>query len=38
VKGLAEGAPTFDLYVVCTDGTRVRRLTSNMDVSGGDWR
>lgn len=33
-----KGAPTFDLYTVKTDGTDVVRLTSNMDVSGGDWR
>jgi len=31
-------APTFDLYTVRVDGTGVQRLTTNLDVSGGDWR
>ncbi len=38
VAAKAKGAPTFDLYTVATDGTDVQRLTSNMDVSSGDWR
>jgi Tol biopolymer transport system component len=32
------GAPTFDLYTIKTDGTDPVRLTSDMDVSSGDWR
>lgn len=38
VAAKAKGTPTFDLYTVRTDGTGARRLTSNMDVSSGDWR
>jgi len=38
VAAKPRNAPTFDLYVVKTDGTDVRRLTTNLDVSGGDWR
>jgi len=38
VAAKPKGAPTFDLYTVAADGTDVRRLTSNMDVSSGDWR
>ena len=38
VAAQAKGTPTFDLYTVRTDGTGVQRLTSNMDVSSGDWR
>ncbi len=38
VAAKAEGTPTFDLYTVRIDGTGARRLTSNMDVSSGDWR
>jgi Tol biopolymer transport system component len=38
VAAKAKGTPTFDLYTVATDGTGVRRVTSNMDVSSGDWR
>jgi Tol biopolymer transport system component len=38
VAARPRNAPTFDLYTVKTDGTGVRRLTTNLDVSGGDWR
>jgi TolB protein len=38
VAAKPKGAPTFDLYTVRVDGTGVQRLTSNMDVSSGDWR
>jgi len=38
VAAKPKGAPTFDLYTVRADGTDVQRLTSNLDVSGGDWR
>ncbi len=38
VAAKAKGTPTFDLYTVRTDGTDVQRITSNMDVSSGDWR
>jgi Tol biopolymer transport system component len=38
VAAKPRNAPTFDLYAVKTDGTDVRRLTTNIDVSGGDWR
>ena len=38
VAAKAKGTPTFDLYTVSTDGTDVQRLTSNMNVSSGDWR
>ena len=38
VAAKAKGTPTFDLYTVAIDGTDVQRLTSNMDVSSGDWR
>lgn len=38
VAAKAKGTPAFDLYTVATDGTDVQRLTSNMDVSSGDWR
>lgn len=38
VAAKAKGTPTFDLYTVRIDGTGVQRLTSNMDVSSGDWR
>lgn len=38
VAAKPEGAPTFDLYTVKTDGTDVRRLTFDLDVSSGDWR
>ena len=30
--------PSFDLYVVRTDGTAVVRLTRNVDASSADWR
>jgi len=38
VAAKPRNAPTFDLYAVKTDGTDVRRLTTDLDVSGGDWR
>lgn len=38
VAAKAKGTATFDLYTVRTDGTGAQRLTSNMDVSSGDWR
>ena len=38
VAAKAKNAPTFDLYTVKTDGTDPVQLTSNMDVSSGDWR
>ncbi|MFL5911222.1 MAG: hypothetical protein ACJ768_11700 [Gaiellaceae bacterium] len=38
VAARPKNAPTFDVYTVRTDGTGVRRLTANMDVSGADWR
>ncbi len=38
VAAKPKGAPTFDLYTVRTDGTGVRRLTTNLDVSSADWR
>jgi Tol biopolymer transport system component len=38
VTAKAQNTPAFDLYTVRIDGTGVRRLTTNLDVSGGDWR
>jgi len=38
VAAKPKNAPTFDLYTLKTDGTDPLRLTTNMDVSGGDWR
>ncbi|HKT43516.1 MAG TPA: LpqB family beta-propeller domain-containing protein [Gaiellaceae bacterium] len=38
VAAKPKGAPTFDLYSVETDGSDPVRLTTNMDVSSGDWR
>ena len=38
VAAKPRNAPTFDVFTVRTDGTDARRLTSNMDVSGADWR
>lgn len=38
VAAKPRNAPTFDLYTVETDGTGVQRLTTNLDVSSGDWR
>ena len=38
VAAKPKDAPTFDVFTVRTDGTDARRLTSNMDVSGADWR
>jgi Tol biopolymer transport system component len=38
VAARPRNAPTFDLYTVRIDGTGVQRLTTNLDVSSGDWR
>jgi hypothetical protein len=38
VAARAKGMPTFDLYIIKTDGTDPVRLTQNLDVSSGDWR
>jgi Tol biopolymer transport system component len=38
VAARPKDAPTFDVYTVKTDGTDVRRLTTNLDVSSADWR
>jgi Tol biopolymer transport system component len=37
VAAKPRNAPTFDLYTVRIDGTGVRRLTTNLDVSGAHW-
>ena len=38
VAAKPKGAPTFDVYVVKTDGTDPVRLTRNLDASSADWR
>jgi dipeptidyl aminopeptidase/acylaminoacyl peptidase len=38
VVALAKGAATYDVYSVRTDGTGVRRLTTDIDASAASWR
>jgi Tol biopolymer transport system component len=38
VVARAKGGATYDVYSLRTDGTDVRRLTTNVDAYGGSWR
>ena len=38
LTGIRPGAAVADAYSVRTDGTDLRRLTTNLDVSGASWR
>ena len=38
ITGIRPGDAVPDVYTVRTDGTDLRRLTRNLDVSGAAWR